>query len=107
MKRYRQKINKLGTIEKYKDAYARHRFNILANLIPAAMNCEDKQYALDVGCGLGGFSNLLTKRGYNTIGIDINSAVLDIAKKSAGNATFMKMDALHLGFDIIILLEKL
>ena len=41
---------------------------------------------LDMGCGTGGHSSILTKRGYNVTGVDLSAKMLDIAREKAAAA---------------------
>jgi SAM-dependent methyltransferase len=48
---------------------------------------------LDVGCGQGRHASLLAERGYEVVGIDLNDAALDVARRhSGGRATYLQHD---------------
>jgi len=53
---------------------------------------------LDLACGSGRDSRLLSSKGYNVIGVDLSSALLAIAKKNAPLAKFKKQDLRNLQF---------
>lgn len=57
---------------------------------------------LDIGCGAGRHSLELARRGFETVGVDISSGLLEVAKNVAGkeklNATFYLQDARGLEF---------
>lgn len=77
--------------------YESRRLSIIENPLPQS---KGKQYALDVGCGLGRYTKLLAKKGYEAIGIDLNDAGFRSAqKKATENPGFLIMDASSLGFD--------
>lgn len=66
---------------------------------------------LDVGCGEGDYLILAKKRGYNTIGIDIDQNSIRIAKERA-NSKVILMDARDIGFkdaffDVVLLIGVL
>jgi cyclopropane fatty-acyl-phospholipid synthase-like methyltransferase len=66
--------------------------------------------ALDLGCGEGRHTILLAKRGYETLGVDLEPAALALAKaacrKAGVKARFEVADALELGlsgrFDVVL-----
>ena len=94
---------------KYDDTYEKKRVRIIRELIPSVANA---QRALDIACGPGVYSKILNEKGYTTVGFDISSPDLDEANRSIDNASFMRMDALHLGFkdnafDLVLALEIL
>src|SRR5438309_11278350 len=47
---------------------------------------------LDVACGTGNHDLILTERGYSVFGLDLNDAMLKIAKKKVENAGFKNAD---------------
>jgi 2-polyprenyl-3-methyl-5-hydroxy-6-metoxy-1,4-benzoquinol methylase len=76
-------------------------------LIPYA---RDSLKALDVGCAIGVFTNLLHQKGYEALGIDTNKELLAFAKNRYPHCTFKPMNALHLDlspstFDFVLALE--
>lgn len=56
--------------------------------------------ALDLGCGAGFLANYLAQNGFETTGVDLSSASLDIAKKydSTHSVDYLQGDAYHLPF---------
>lgn len=56
---------------------------------------------LDVGCGTGRHSIELTKRGYSVVGLDRSAAMLEVARRNAGDlpVRFVQGDATSFGFD--------
>lgn len=72
------------------------------------------QRALDVGCGTGFHTEWLVRSGYDTIGIDISPAMLQVAKRKlasdASQVCFQKCDAMELSrlgnerFDVVLCL---
>ena len=54
--------------------------------------------ALDVACGTGDMSLLLTERGVSVTGVDISEEMLNIARQKTTSAIFQLADAEHLPF---------
>jgi 2-polyprenyl-3-methyl-5-hydroxy-6-metoxy-1,4-benzoquinol methylase len=79
------------TPEKYEDPYETRRASILISLIPDG----DGGRALDVGCGIGFYSDKLTNKGYRVTGIDTHPANIEKTSKVA--------DETHLGNAISVL----
>lgn len=52
---------------------------------------------LDLGCGTGSITNILAKRGYDMIGVDLSADMLNVAKDKA---TVENLDILYLCQDI-------
>ena len=46
---------------------------------------------LELGCGTGNYSRVLSSKGYRVTGIDSSERMIDIAKKKV-NGTFLKLD---------------
>ncbi len=65
-----------GVFEYYDKQY---RFDYVVDMIPAAP--DEKQRALDVGCGAGQLLPILVEKGYNTYAIDVSQQMIDIAKQ--------------------------
>ena len=59
---------------------------------------ENDSKILDIGCGTGKYTNLLTKEGMDVIGVDISSSAIEIAKKSYPKSKFKVGDATNLDF---------
>ena len=53
---------------------------------------------LDVACGSGHVAHYLAKKGFDVVGIDISSNLIDIAKKNNGLARFELMDMREMTF---------
>lgn len=81
-----------------------------ANLIEKIFRRKRVKNILDVGCGTGHLTNLLTKKGYNVIGLDLNKEMLDIAKNRFKNIEFLQGDMRNLKlrrtFDAIVMLGR-
>lgn len=56
-------------------------------------------YVLDVGCGAGRDSNLLSKKGLKTIGLDISKGLIKEAEKSFPNLEFRLHSFIESGFN--------
>ncbi len=57
--------------------------NLLINLIEKEINLKLKSKVLDLCCGNGRHSILLSKRGYSVTGVDLSDNLLNIARKNA------------------------
>jgi len=66
-------------------------------------NLGSNLHILDIGCGTGFFSIILSEQGHEVHGIDITPNMIheanSLSKSLACNATFSVMDAEHLTFD--------
>ena len=87
--------------------FEKHRLAAIERLIPHA---RDSLKALDVGCAIGVFTNLLHNKGYEALGIDANKRLLAFAKNRYPHCEFKQMNALHLelppsSFDFVLALE--
>lgn len=64
---------------------------------------KDKLKILDIGCGPGFFSIILSKDGHDIIGTDLTENMIEEAKQNAKNQgldlDFRQMDCKHLDFD--------
>lgn len=55
---------------------------------------------LDIGCGTGvPFAQLLVERGYQVVGIDISSRMVQLAKKNVPQATFRELSMTDLDYE--------
>jgi len=61
-------------------------------------NLPKKSRILDAGCGPGHHAAYLAKRGHEVAGIDLSSAMLDIARKSTNGIAFTQIDMQHPDF---------
>jgi len=96
----------------YDSLYKNKDYEDECNFIEAIFSKYSKKSrrVLDLGCGTGGHALVLAKRGYDVVGIDRSTEMLEIAQKRAGQAglpvTFSKGDitALNLRekFDAVI-----
>lgn len=63
---------------------------------------------LDIACGTGNHTKLLTQKGYDVTGIDLNSGILKLARKKAPKAKFAEGDmrnfSLGKKFDLVLCL---
>ena len=57
-------------------------------------DCKSK--ILDLGCGMGHYSNYMYAKGFEVTGIDISSNMIDIAKKNNPNIEFIVSDICNL-----------
>ena len=53
---------------------------------------------LDLGCGGGWLSKILSSRGYNVTGIDASAPLINAARKSCAEAKFIVGDCMRLPF---------
>lgn len=94
---------------KYQSDFEKSRLSVVDRLIP---RIRDSSKALDVGCAIGVFTNLLHQKGYEALGIDTNNELLTFAKNRHPHCKFKLMNALHLdlppsSFDFVLALELL
>jgi len=61
-------------------------------------NISTEGWILDLGCGTGRHTILLSKEGFNVVGLDISSKLLKIAKQHQTQAQLVKADLQHLPF---------
>jgi 2-polyprenyl-3-methyl-5-hydroxy-6-metoxy-1,4-benzoquinol methylase len=92
---------------KFQLDFEKNRRRAIENLVP---NARDSLKALDVGCAIGVFTDLLRQKGYETVGVDANEELLSFAQKKYLCCEFRLMDALHLEFpssyfDFVLALE--
>jgi 2-polyprenyl-3-methyl-5-hydroxy-6-metoxy-1,4-benzoquinol methylase len=66
-------------LSRYEVPYERGRHEILSALIPEGRGC----FALDVGCGPGFYSEILTSRGFATTSVDTDPQNLESARRFA------------------------
>ncbi len=71
--------------------YASQAIQVLDDLLLKRL--PPKASVLDLCCGTGQLSNLLTNRGYQVTGIDSSDAMIQFARRNAPNATFVVQDA--------------
>lgn len=70
------------------------------DVIAEFLKDKPAQVILELGCGTGHWTEFLTHKGYEVIGIDISDAMLDIARrKNLLGCKFMKADASELPFE--------
>jgi len=70
----------LIVVNRYDSNYERKRSAIIERLIPFGFH-----QALDVGCGIGYFSNIMSLKGHSVIGVDINARNTDVAESAFGH----------------------
>jgi 2-polyprenyl-3-methyl-5-hydroxy-6-metoxy-1,4-benzoquinol methylase len=92
---------------KYQVDFEKNRLSVIDRLIP---HTRDSLKALDVGCAIGVFTNLLHRKGYEVLGIDTNKELVTFAKNRYPHCKFKLMNALHLdlspsSFDFVLALE--
>ena len=83
-------------IDEFADKYLSESFlddelNRFAELAPG-------KKVLDVGCGPGNYSYMLSKRGFDVVGIDMSEKMVEIAKKKFSDIPFKHMDMTNLEF---------
>ena len=91
-------VNEKGEIDVYEtsiflNVIRRREFEIIFGFIQ-----NDSSLILDYGCGGGWLSNILSIKGFNVVGIDINSNLLKVAKRTRSTSEFILSDAESLPF---------
>ena len=61
------------------------------------INGKDPKLVLDLGCGTGSITNILAKRGYDMIGVDLSPDMLNVAREKAVD---QELDVLYLCQDV-------
>ncbi len=61
------------------------------------INKKSPELVLDLGCGTGSITNILAKRGYDMIGVDLSPDMLNVAREKAAKH---QLDVLYLCQDI-------
>lgn len=91
--------------------YLRGRTDIVSSLIPSAGGGSPKT-ALDIGCGGGVFTKMLSAKGYECLGIDTDRERIETAQKDFGTerSKFEVQDATQLkcpskSYDVVLCLE--
>jgi 2-polyprenyl-3-methyl-5-hydroxy-6-metoxy-1,4-benzoquinol methylase len=92
---------------KFQLEFEKNRLTVIEHLVPKA---RGSSRALDVGCAIGVFTNLLYQKGYEALGIDTNEELVTFAKNRYTHCTFKLMNALYLEiapstFDLVLALE--
>lgn len=59
---------------------------------------KPKSNVLDIGCAAGRDSQFFAQKGFVVTGVDLSEKLLDIAKKTVKNVTFVKQDIRNLSF---------
>lgn len=96
----------------YGDLLTEARTAVECERIVQYCQLDPGQRILDLACGHGRHANALTRRGFEVVGIDMNSRFIDIAREEAQreklNTEFVEGDILHIGyrenFDAVLLL---
>jgi ubiquinone/menaquinone biosynthesis C-methylase UbiE len=68
-------------------------------LILDAIEQTKHEKILDFGCGTGWLSKILSSKGYNVTGIDVNASLVRSARESCGRDSFIVGDCMKLPFD--------
>ena len=85
----------------------RHR-RFLVKKIIKPLKLQKGLKLLEIGCGMGFHSNLLSKLGFEVVGVDLSEAGIEYAKNHSSKPQFFDLDALNLSsefeyehFDVI------
>jgi SAM-dependent methyltransferase len=70
-----------------------------ANLVEALLRERGGRRVLDAGCGTGRVAIELAKRGYETLGVDIDPTMLDTARRKARDLRWVLSDLARLSLD--------
>ena len=95
--------------EKINNAETNKRLFVVFNLLLNKKDLKSKNF-LEVGCGMGYFSNLATKAGAKVTGVDVGPKLIAICKSKNKKAKFMVASASSLpfkdsSFDILLSTE--
>lgn len=83
---------------KYVELFASAPDHAIAPLLDAA-RCRKGQKALDLCCGHGNVSEVLSARGCAVSGLDFSPSMLELARKRVPSVTFVEGDAQELPFN--------
>ena len=85
----------------------RHRRFLVKNIIKP-LKLQKGLKILEIGCGMGFHCNLLSKLGFEVVGVDLSESGIDYAKNHFPESQFFDLDALNLSsvfdyenFDVI------
>jgi ubiquinone/menaquinone biosynthesis C-methylase UbiE len=100
---------KLG---KYTNEFIYGRYQIFDEIDKVLTALPKGSRILDLGCGTGHFSNYMRQRGYEVVGLDPSTKMLDFARKNFPDITFVEGISSALPFeentfDLIISIEVL
>lgn len=85
-----EKYDKIAKV--WEEEHRNSRYGIW-QIEKAISYCENKNTALDVGCGCGGrISDLLIKEGFSITGIDASGEMIKIAKQNYPEINFIQAD---------------
>ncbi len=62
------------------------------------LDAKKEDIIIELGCGVGGFSNYVLKRGFQYYGIDMDQERVEIAKQKEPKATFITSDLTKFDF---------
>lgn len=71
---------------------------VLNKILPSALSNKSLKI-LDLGCGNGSFTQYLSQKGFQVIGLDPSESGITLAKRSFPNIEFIQGDIYHLPFD--------
>jgi ubiquinone/menaquinone biosynthesis C-methylase UbiE len=83
-----------------KEYQARRKELVLVDELEKFVSLFVGKKVLDAGTGPGRDAEILTKRGYEVIGIDLSEEFIKLATELVGGATFICMDILDLQFTV-------
>jgi len=91
------------TIDSYDNTAEEYAKNTLEINTSAPINkflsyLTEKSLILDIGCGPGRDARLFSNKGFDVVGIDLSSKLLEIARKYDYKSKFCHMDVLNMGF---------
>lgn len=78
--------------EPHSQSYAQARMEFLREILPGLKEALGLRTALDVGCGVGYFSNLLHDLGFHTVGVDARSENVTEASRRHPHIRFLPVN---------------
>ncbi len=73
----------------------------------ALVMCREPSSVLDAGCGTGRVARELARRGVDTVGVDLDESMIEMARRLAPDLTWLRADlsSIDLGrrFDIVVM----
>lgn len=91
-----------GATVMYDELHKNKNYKAEVEYLIEFFNIHNVSKILDVGCGTGNHSIILSDKGYNVLGIDPDQTMIDIAKSKGGNFMKSKIEDINEKFDACI-----
>jgi ubiquinone/menaquinone biosynthesis C-methylase UbiE len=100
IRRYNSRIQELGAVESVLAIGPKHRRDLRYGII-SEIGIMNGDSVLDIGCGFGGLHDYLVENEIQTeyVGMDINEAIINIAKSKKSSINFIVGEIDHIAND--------